>query len=179
MLTADGTAQVVTVTINGANDAAVISGTASGNVIEAGGVEQRHAGHADRDGRSQRHRCRQCGDSWQAVAAGAASANGFGTLRDDRGRGVDLHAGQRNATVQALNGSATLTDTFTVLTADGTAQVVTVTINGANDAAVISGTSTGAVVEAGGVANAHARHADRDGHAHRNRCRQSGDVGRR
>ncbi len=34
-----------------------------------------------------------------------------------------------------------LTDSFTVTTADGTAQVVTVTINGANDAAVISGTA--------------------------------------
>ena len=31
---------------------------------------------------------------------------------------------------------------------------MTVTINGTNDAAVISGTSTGAVIEAGGVANA-------------------------
>ncbi len=77
--------------------------------------------------------------------------HGFGTLHDDRGRGVDLHAGQRNATVQALNGGGTLTDTFTVTTADGTAQVVTVTINGTNDAAVISGISTGAVIEAGGV----------------------------
>ena len=41
--------------------------------------------------------------------------------------------------VQALNGGATLTDTFTVTTVDGTAQVVTITIHGANDAAVITG----------------------------------------
>ena len=40
-----------------------------------------------------------------------------------------------DAAVQALNGAATLTDSFTVTTADGTAQVVTVTIDGANDAA--------------------------------------------
>ena len=34
----------------------------------------------------------------------------------------------------------TLTDTFTALTTvDGTAQLVTITINGANDAAVITG----------------------------------------
>ena len=38
----------------------------------------------------------------------------------------------------------TLTDTFTVTTVDGTAQLVTITINGANDAAVISGDTTGA-----------------------------------
>ena len=55
--------------------------------------------------------------------------------------------------MQALNVGGTLTDTFTATTVDGTAQVVTITINGANDAAVISGTATGAVTEAGGVAN--------------------------
>ena len=66
----------------------------------------------------------------------------------------------------------TLTDTFTVTTVDGTAQVVTVTINGTNDAAVITGTSTGSVIEAGGVANATSRHADGDRHADRHRCGQ-------
>ncbi len=55
--------------------------------------------------------------------------------------------------MQALNAGQTLTDTFTVTTVDGTPQVVTVTINGTNDAAVISGDLTGTVIEAGGVAN--------------------------
>ena len=41
--------------------------------------------------------------------------------------------------MQALNVGQTLTDTFTATTIDGTAQLVTITINGANDAAVISG----------------------------------------
>ena len=50
--------------------------------------------------------------------------------------------------------AARLTDSFTVTTADGTAQVVTVTIHGTNDAAVISGATAGSVIEAGGVANA-------------------------
>ena len=58
-----------------------------------------------------------------------------------------------NAAVQALNVGDTLNDRFTVTTIDGTAQLVTITINGANDAAVISGDITGNVVEAGGVAN--------------------------
>ena len=56
-----------------------------------------------------------------------------------------------NRAVQALNVGDTLTDTFTVTTVDGTPQVVTVTINGTNDAAIISGTTTGSVIEAGGV----------------------------
>ena len=44
-----------------------------------------------------------------------------------------------NHAVQALNVGDTLTDTFTVTTVDGTPQLVTVTINGSNDAAIISG----------------------------------------
>ena len=58
-----------------------------------------------------------------------------------------------NPAVQALNVGQTLTDTFTVTTVDGTAQLVTITINGANDAAVITGPVTGTVLEAGGVNN--------------------------
>src|SRR5438552_11368783 len=58
-----------------------------------------------------------------------------------------------NAAVQALNVGGTLTDHITVATADGTSQIVTITINGTNDAAIISGTITGSVIEAGGVAN--------------------------
>ena len=61
-----------------------------------------------------------------------------------------------NAAVQALNAGATLTDHITVTTVDGTTQVVTVTINGTNDAAVISGAVSGTVSEAGGVNNASA-----------------------
>src|SRR6185503_14839810 len=41
--------------------------------------------------------------------------------------------------------------TFTMTTIDGTPQVVTVTINGTNDAAVISGATTGSVSEDGGT----------------------------
>ena len=45
---------------------------------------------------------------------------------------------------QALNVGQTLVDTFAVLTVDGTSQTVTVTINGANDAPVVtsSGSTT-------------------------------------
>ena len=48
-----------------------------------------------------------------------------------------------NAAVQALNVGETLTDTFTAITVDGTPQLVTITINGTNDAAVITGAATG------------------------------------
>ena len=56
--------------------------------------------------------------------------------------------------MQALNVGGTLTDSFTVTTADGTAQqLVTITIHGANDAAVITASRRGSVAEAGGVNN--------------------------
>ena len=45
--------------------------------------------------------------------------------------------------MQALNVGQTLTDTFTATTVDGTEQLVTITINGRNDAAVISGVTDG------------------------------------
>src|SRR5258705_7608645 len=58
-----------------------------------------------------------------------------------------------NPEVQALNTGGTLHDLITVTTADGTTQVIDVTINGANDAAVITGTATDSVTEASGVLN--------------------------
>ena len=77
-------------------------------------------------------------------------------------------------TVQALNVGDTLNDRFTVTTIDGTAQLVTVTINGANDAAVISGDTTGNVLEAGGVANGTPWRLDRNRSSELDRRRQPG-----
>ena len=48
-----------------------------------------------------------------------------------------------NAAVQALNAGETLTDTFTATTVDATQQLVTITINGANDAPNSPPTITG------------------------------------
>ncbi|HEU4708397.1 MAG TPA: tandem-95 repeat protein, partial [Methylophilaceae bacterium] len=47
-----------------------------------------------------------------------------------------------NATVQGLNAGATLTDSFTVTSVDGTAKVVTVTITGSNDAPTLNAVSS-------------------------------------
>ena len=49
----------------------------------------------------------------------------------------------RHAAVQALDVGETLTDTHTFTASDGSTQVVTVTINGTDDAPVVSGTVTG------------------------------------
>ncbi|MDI5838383.1 VCBS domain-containing protein, partial [Shewanella xiamenensis] len=49
--------------------------------------------------------------------------------------------------VQALSQNATLTDSLTVQSVDGTTHTVTVTINGHDDGAVIAGVDSGAVTE--------------------------------
>ena len=92
-------------------------------------------------------------DAWTAVSTATVSANGYGSYTLTAAGVWTYTLDNSNATVQALNVGDTLTDTFTATTVDGTAQLVTITINGANDAAVITGTATGTVVEAGGVAN--------------------------
>ena len=54
--------------------------------------------------------------------------------------------GKRDAAVQALNsGDPALTDTITVQTSDGTTQDIVISINGANDAAVITGDASGSL----------------------------------
>ena len=96
-------------------------------------------------------------NTFTAVATATASSGGFGNFTMTAAGVWTYTLDNTNAAVEALNVGGTLTDTFTVTTVDGTAQVVTVTINGTNDAAVITGTSSGAVIEAGGVANATSR----------------------
>ena len=152
--TIDGTAQVVTITINGANDAAVISGAVTGTVVEAGGVANGTPGTPTATGDLNSTDVDNLpNDAWTAVSSPAASANGFGSYTLTAAGVWTYTLDNSNPAVQALNVGQTLTDTFTATTVDGTAQVVTITINGANDAAVISGTISGSVTEAGGVNN--------------------------
>src|SRR5207253_1537042 len=122
--TIDGTAQVVSITIHGANDAAIISGTSTGSVTEANGTP----GTPTATGTLTDTDVDNTANTFQAVAAGAASTNGYGTYGMTAGGVWTYTLNNGNATVQALNVGGTLTDTFTVQTADGTSQLVTVTI---------------------------------------------------
>ncbi|MGY3364437.1 VCBS repeat-containing protein [Bradyrhizobium sp. GM2.4] len=151
--TADGTTQVVAITINGANDAAVISGTITGTVTEAGGVANGTPGTPTATGTLTDSDVDNAANTFQVVTAGTASTDGYGSYAMTAAGVWTYTLNNNNAAVQALNTGGTLTDHITVATADGTTQVVAITINGANDAAVISGTITGTVTEAGGVAN--------------------------
>ena len=172
--TVDGTAQLVTITINGANDAAVITGAASGSVTEAGGVANGTPGTPTATGNLNSTDVDNPNDAWTAVATATASANGYGTYTLTAAGVWTYTLDNSNAAVQALNVGGTLTDTFTATTVDGTAQLVTITINGANDAAVITGDRSRHGGRGRRRRQRHAGHADRDRRSELDRRRQCG-----
>jgi large repetitive protein len=132
---ADGTAlQTITVTVSGANDAAVITGTAVGTATEDGiTVAAGSLAAADVD---------------NAAGFQAANASGvFGDFAIDAAGQWTYTLRNGDANVQALTGADHPTETFTVASVDGTTRTVTVTINGADDAAVIGTPTVSAVTE--------------------------------
>jgi VCBS repeat-containing protein len=142
--TVDGTEQVVTIIIAGRNDAAIISGDTAGSVVEAAcgrpGMPTTTGTLTDTDVDNAQNAFTpvQCRESDGGYGTFTMTADGVWTYKLDND----------NCKVQALNVCDKLTDTFTVTTVDGTEQVVRITIAGNNDAAIISGTTTGTVVEA-------------------------------
>jgi len=138
-----------TISVKVINQPAVISGTTSGAVTEAGGVANGNAGTPTASGDLNSTDADNPADSWQAVSAPTASTGGYGSYTIDATGHWSYALDNSNATVGGLAAGATLNDTFTVKTIDGTPQLVTITITGADDAAVITGASTGAVTEAG------------------------------
>ncbi|MEM9279341.1 MAG: VCBS domain-containing protein, partial [Pseudomonadota bacterium] len=143
VLSEDGTAQVVTVTITGTNDAAVIAGDTTGTVDEAPG------GPATATGTLTSTDVDNADNAFQAVASATASANGFGTFTVDASGNWSYTLDDANATVQGLDDTDTLNDTFTVFSEDGTAQVVAIQITGTNDALTVTGLPDPAAVQEG------------------------------
>ncbi|MEH6522035.1 beta strand repeat-containing protein [Sulfitobacter sp.] len=138
--------QDVVITITGTNDMAMISGDATGTVTEdmdavtAGGTLTA----VDADD----------GESLFIAHAGTAGDAGYGTFTLTAAGVWTYTLDSTNAPVQALGVDDTLTDTITVSSLDGTAlQVLTVTIDGANDAptitAAVATDAEGAVTEDG------------------------------
>jgi VCBS repeat-containing protein len=153
--TIGGTPQQVSVTIQGSNDPAVISGDTRGYVVEAGGIHNATHGVPIATGLLTDTDVDNPDNTFMAVSLPHASDHGYGsfTITVDGHWTYTLDNG--NCAVQALNVGQTLTDSFVVNTVDGTAQTVIITIDGSNDAAIIRGDTRGCVVEAGGIHNAH------------------------
>ena len=99
------------------------------------------------------------------VQTNVAGGNGYGKFTMDAS-GAWTYT--MNSAHNEFVGGTTYTDSFTVATADGTEQVVTVTIPGTNDAAVITGASTASLTETN-AALTHRRHAG---------CNRRGQLGR-
>ena len=172
--TVGDTQQLVTITINGRNDAAVISGDFIGPVVEAGGVDNRTPGtptatgdlnSTDVDGNNP-------SDAWIAVGT-TASTKGYGTYTLTDAGVWTYTLDNSNADVQARNVGQILSDTFTVTTVDGTSKVVIIIISGTNDAAVITGETTGDGGRGRRCCQRNAGHADRYRRPQFHRRRQS------
>ncbi|MCK8085964.1 VCBS domain-containing protein [Vibrio sp. 1CM8B] len=132
---ADGTPHQITITVNGTNDKAVISGTSAGVVTEESQL-QTSGTLAVTDV-----------DTGEAHFSNTDIKGSLGTLHLTDSGAWTYDLDNTNPRVQALGKGATATDTITVHSADGTTHQVTITINGTNDKAIIGGTSSGAVTE--------------------------------
>lgn len=131
-----GASKVVTVTIVGTNDAAVITGSSTGALTEdlsLGVTGQLNVVDID------------MGESSFQAQSNTVGTFGSLSIGTDGAWSYALNNGADN--VQALAAGETATDTFVVKSYDGTEQQITLTLTGTNDLATISGSSTGALTE--------------------------------
>ena len=124
----DGSKQLVTMTISGAEDAPVLGGVTGGAVTEdgaltgSGSITITDVDIADNP------------VNWVDEAA-TAGDNGYGTFEIIGGTWT-YTLNNAHAAVQALDVGESLTDTYTFKATDGSTQLVTMTINGAADAPI-------------------------------------------
>ena len=122
----------------------MISGTSSGTVVEAGGVANGDTGIPTITGTLTDTDVDNTPNTFNAAAAGSATDHGYGTFQIISGGTWTYTLNNNNSAIQGLNVGQHLTDTFTVTTIDGTAQQITVTINGTNDTPILSASLTSA-----------------------------------
>src|SRR5262249_35180799 len=125
----DGTEQMVTIVISGSNDAAVICGDTRGCVVEAA---CKNPGVPTATGTLTSTDVDNPSDLFTPVKCGE-SDGGYGTFTMTEDGVWSYKLDNDNCTVQALDDCDTLTDTLTVPSVDGTEQVITITIRGADD----------------------------------------------
>ncbi|SLN70657.1 hypothetical protein TRL7639_04189 [Falsiruegeria litorea R37] len=135
------TRQAITVTINGTDDRAVIAGTSAGTVTEDSHVSS--SGLLTTGGQLTISDPDLAGfqEAFQSQT-GAAGTYGSFTVAPD---GTWSYAADNSqGAVQALGPGQTLTDTFQVTSDDGTTHAVSVTLNGTNDAPVLTAATASA-----------------------------------
>ncbi|MFA0069494.1 VCBS domain-containing protein, partial [Vibrio breoganii] len=132
---ADGTTHKVTITVNGTNDKAVIAGTDSGAVTEESQLQTSGTLTVTDV------------DTGEAHFSNTDIKGSLGTLHLTDSGAWTYDLDNSNPAVQALAKGQHAKDIITVHSTDGTPHQVAITVNGANDAAQITGTTTGAVTE--------------------------------
>ena len=137
-VSSDGSAsQLVTVTINGTNDVPVIGGVSTGDG-DRGCQRRRRQPHHRR--RAHHHRRRSGPVQFRRASRDRRQPRLRHLHARCRGRHWTYTADDSQSAIQQLGAGQSITDSFTAVSSDGTAsQLVTVTINGTNDAPVISG----------------------------------------
>jgi len=122
--------QTFNITIVGADDAAIISGTAAGSVVGTGAVTNASPGLPIATGALADIDVDDPANTFAAVNSPTRSAGGYGTFTMTAAGVWTYTLDNANSAVRALNVGGTLTDTFTVTSIDGTPQVVTITVHG-------------------------------------------------
>lgn len=131
----DGTTKLISFTIHGTNDAAVITGTSTANLTETNAVLTASGALSATDVDSP---------NTFVAQTNIAGSNNYGHFQHWRRRRLTYSTDTAH---DAFVGGITYTDSLTVTTADGTPQVITVNILGTNDAAVIGQPSLADVTE--------------------------------
>ena len=135
IVTSDGSTAAVVITVTGANDAASITGTLAGSVMEDGTLTASGSVTVtDVDGDD-------------ALKEQADQTGKYGSLSVDHSAGSWTYTLNNSAdAVQELTGGVRVNDPFTILAADDTPATVTITITGAIDPGDVAGAS-GSVTE--------------------------------
>ncbi|GAA4038008.1 hypothetical protein GCM10022281_18370 [Sphingomonas rosea] len=119
---------IVSLTIVGSNDAAIITGTTSGTVVE----RSVHGGGTPlASGQLQANDIDNAGGF--AFQNAAISQYGYGRFSITSAGSWEYSLDDANPAVNGLNYGQTLTDYFTVRSIDGTSQLISITIKGAVD----------------------------------------------
>ena len=134
------------------NALADLGGVVTGEVTEAGSVSvdgchrsSTNAAASTTSGQLTVHDADAAQSYFQPVSGGA-SAHGLGSFSIDMHGRWQYTLDNSHARVDALQPGQTLTDRFTVASADGTQQVVVVTIHGSNDAPTVGLTGGGGLL---------------------------------
>ena len=139
----DGTTHDVTITLNGAEDAPVIGGVATGAVAEDGTLLASDTlTIADTDSSDNPV-------GFNDVAA-TPGDNGYGNF-EITSNTWSYTLNNAHAAVQALDVGESLSDSYTFVASDGSNRTVTVTIAGSEDLPVLGGVTSGVVVEDGAL----------------------------